>query len=174
VRGCGFLLRKTAITAAILLVCAGLGMTLGARIPSGFLPQEDQGYLFVGLQLPSAASLQRTEAVAAKVERILKQTPGTEHVTSIVGYNMVSKVSNSYSAFFYVTLKKWDERTGPEEQLDAINGRINRTLAALPDGVAFSFAPPAIPGVGAAGGFTFMLEDRAGKDVLFLAANLDK
>jgi multidrug efflux pump subunit AcrB len=130
--------------------------------------------LFVGLQLPAASSLQRTEAVSAKVEQILQKTPGTEHVTSIAGYNMVSKVSNSYSAFFYVALKKWEERTKPEEQLAAINSHINRALAALPDGVAFSFAPPAIPGVGAAGGFTFMLEDRSGKDVPFLAENLDK
>lgn len=174
VRGCGFLLRKTFATLLILGAFGLMGFGLGSKVPSGFLPQEDQGYLFVGLQLPDAASLQRTLSASAKVEQTLKQTPGVEHVTSIVGYNMVSRVTNSYSAFFYVTLKDWDERTRPDEQLDAINAHINRALSGLPEGVAFSFAPPAIPGVGAAGGFTFMLEDRSGGDVQFLAGNLNK
>ncbi len=174
VRGCGFLLRKTFATLLILGAFGLMGFGLGSKVPSGFLPQEDQGYLFVGLQLPDAASLQRTLSASAKVEQTLKQTPGVEHVTSIVGYNMVSRVTNSYSAFFYVTLKDWDERTRPAEQLDAINAHINRALSGLPEGVAFSFAPPAIPGVGAAGGFTFMLEDRSGGDVQFLAGNLNK
>jgi HAE1 family hydrophobic/amphiphilic exporter-1 len=174
VRGCSLLLRKTAATCLILAGFTAMGLWMGKKVPSGFLPEEDQGYLFVGLQLPDAASLQRTQEASGEIERILQTTPGVEHVTSVIGYNMLSKVSNSYSSFFYVSLKDWKDRVKPEEQFGAIKGHINRSLAALPEGVAFSFAPPAIPGVGSSGGFTFVLEDRAGKDVNFLAANVTK
>ena len=174
VRGCGFLLRKGLATLLILGAFGLLGFDMSRKVPSGFLPEEDQGYLFVGLQLPEASSLQRTMAASEKVERILESAPGVANVTSVIGYNMVSRVTTSYNAFFYVTLKTWEERTKPEEQLAAINRHINVALSRLPEGIAFSFAPPAIPGVGAAGGFTFMLEDRSGGDIAFLAGNVNK
>ncbi len=173
VRVCGFLIRKTAI-AFILLVAFAVGAgCFGNKVPASFLPDEDQGYLYVNVQLPIAASLERTDAVAAKIESALAKMPGVEHTTSVIGFSLLSFVRTSYNAFFFVTLKPWDERKSRSEQLQAIKQRINEDLSALPEGIAFSFSPPAIPGVGTSGGFTFVLEDRAGKDLKFLSSNLE-
>jgi hydrophobic/amphiphilic exporter-1 (mainly G- bacteria), HAE1 family len=173
VRLCGFLIRKGAI-AVILLVAFAVGAGwFGNKVPASFLPDEDQGYLYVNLQLPIAASLERTDEVAAKIENALANTPGIEHTTSVIGFSLLSFVRTSYNAFFFVTLKPWDGRKSRSEQLQAIKRRINEELSSLPEGVAFSFSPPAIPGVGTSGGFTFVLEDRAGMDLKFLSSNLD-
>jgi HAE1 family hydrophobic/amphiphilic exporter-1 len=172
VRLCGFLIHKTAV-AAILLATFAIGAGwFGNKVPSSFLPDEDQGYLYINLQLPTAASLQRTDAVAAKVENVLANMPGVEHTTSVVGFSLLSFVRTSYNAFFFVTLKPWNQRTSQSEQLQAIKERINEGLSSLPEGIAFSFSPPAIPGVGTSGGFTFVLEDRAGGEPEFLSSNL--
>ena len=172
VRVCGFLIRKSAI-AIVLLVgfVVGAGW-FGNKVPASFLPDEDQGYLYVNVQLPIAASLQRTDEVAAKIESVLAKTPGIEHTNTIIGFSLLSFVRTSYNAFFFVTLKPWDERKSRSEQLQAIKQHINEQLSSLPEGVAFSFSPPAIPGVGTSGGFTFVLEDRAGMDLKFLSSNL--
>ena len=173
VRVCGFLIRKSAI-AIILLAALVVGAgRFGNKVPASFLPDEDQGYLYVNLQLPIAASLERTDEVAAKIENALAKTPGVEHTTSVIGFSLLSFVRTSYNAFFFVTLKPWDERTSRSEQLQAIKQHINEQLSSLPEGVAFSFSPPAIPGVGTSGGFTFVLEDRAGMDLEFLSSNLN-
>jgi HAE1 family hydrophobic/amphiphilic exporter-1 len=172
VRVCGFLIRKSAI-AVVLLVAFAVGAGwFGNRVPASFLPDEDQGYVYVNVQLPIAASLQRTDEVAAKIESVLAKTPGIEHTNTIIGFSLLSFVRTSYNAFFFVTLKPWDERKSRSEQLQAIKQHINEQLASLPEGVAFSFSPPAIPGVGTSGGFTFVLEDRAGMDLKFLSSNL--
>ena len=172
VRLCGFLIRKGAIALILLAVLAAGAAWFGKAIPSSFLPDEDQGYVYVNVQLPTAASLQRTDEVAREVENILSNTPGVEHTTSVIGFSLLSFVRTSYNAFFFVTLKPWDERKSRSEQLQAIKERINEKLSALPEGIAFSFSPPAIPGVGTSGGFTFILEDRAGMDLGFLSSNL--
>src|ERR1700747_473207 len=172
VRVCGFLVRKSAI-AIILLAAFAVGAGwIGNKVPASFLPDEDQGYLYVNLQLPIAASLERTDEVAAKIENALAKTPGVEHTTSVIGFSLLSFVRTSYNGFFFVTLKPWDERTSRSEQLQAIKQHINEQLSSLPEGVAFSFSPPAIPGVGTSGGFTFVLEDRAGMDPELLSSNL--
>ena len=106
-----------------------------------------------------------------KIEDILSKTPGVQYTTSVIGFSLLSLVQNTYSAFFFVTFKPWSERTKPEEQYAAIKANINKQLAGLTEGIAFAFPPPAIPGVGTSGGFQFILEDRAGKDVAFLAQN---
>src|SRR5206468_9617545 len=106
-------------------------------------------------------------------ETILAQTPGVEHTTTVVGFSLLSFVRTSYNAFFFVTLKEWNDRKSREERFQVIKQRLNGELSKLPEGIAFNFSPPAIPGVGTSGGFTFALEDRAGKDVPFLAANLN-
>ncbi len=100
--------------------------------------------------------------------------PGVQGCTSVIGFSLLSRVQNTYSAFFFVTEKPWDERKKPEEQYDAIRNHITAALSKMPDGVAFSFSPPAIPGVGTAGGVTFMLEDRSGADLTFLTDNVNK
>jgi HAE1 family hydrophobic/amphiphilic exporter-1 len=165
-------IRKAVLSFALLLVLAiGAGF-FGKRLPSGFLPEEDQGYVYLALQLPDASSLERTDQTCHKIEDFLKQTPGVKYTTSVIGFSLLSLVQNTYSAFFFVTFKPWSERTKAEEQYAAIKARINQYLGSLSEGIAFAFPPPAIPGVGTSGGFTFMLEDRAGKDVPFLAKNV--
>ena len=172
VRWSAALLRKTVVV-VVLLVAFGLaGGFFANRVPSSFLPDEDQGYAYINLQLPNGASLERTTAVAADVEKILANTPGVRYSTSVVGFSLLSFVRTSYNAFFFVTLKPWDERTTRAEQFQAIKAHLNQELSRLPAAIAFSFSPPAIPGVGTSGGFTFVLEDRAGNDVQFLAKNL--
>ncbi len=170
----GALIRKSAF-ALLFLGAAGLGAYFFAgRVPSSFLPGEDQGYMFLHMQLPNAASLERTEAAAAKVEKILMHTPGVKYTTRVAGFSLLSFVSTSYTGFFFVTLDDWKDRTTRATQYQEIVQHVNQELAKLPDGFALSFPPPAIPGVGTSGGFTFVLEDRAGKDVQFLADNMDK
>ncbi|MDB6094697.1 MAG: acriflavin resistance plasma rane protein, partial [Verrucomicrobia bacterium] len=168
------LIRKAAIAVVLLVGFALAAGWFGQKVPKAFLPDEDQGYLYVGLQLPNAASLQRTDAAARKVEEIIRNTPGVEKSTAIIGFSLLSTVYNTYSSFFFVTLKGWSERTRPEEQYAAIKDHLARELKKIPEGTAFSFAPPAIPGIGTAGGVTFVLEDRAGRDLPFFTENMNK
>jgi HAE1 family hydrophobic/amphiphilic exporter-1 len=158
----------------LLVACGALGLFFGSRLPSSFLPDEDQGYLYISMQLPNAASLERTSEAARQVEQILADTPGVQYTTTVAGFSLLSFVRTSYNAFFWVSLKPWDERKSRAERYQAIKARLDKELNDLPAGTVFSFSPPAIPGVGTSGGVTFVLEDRAGKDVQFLADNLDK
>jgi HAE1 family hydrophobic/amphiphilic exporter-1 len=174
VRWSGALVQKVAVMLVLLVACGVGGFFFGNRLPSSFLPDEDQGYLYVNMQLPNSASLERTSAAAKQVEDVLAKTPGIEYTTSVVGFSLLSYVRTSYNAFFWVSLKPWDDRKTRDEQYQAIKVRLNQELKKLPEGTVFSFSPPAIPGVGTAGGVTFVLEDRAGKDVKFLADNLTK
>jgi HAE1 family hydrophobic/amphiphilic exporter-1 len=168
----GVLLKKTAVV-LVLLVAFGIAAGFFAnRVPSSFLPDEDQGYAYVNLQLPNGASLERTSQAAARVEKILANTPGVRYVTSVVGFSLLSFVRTSYNAFFVATLKPWDERTTRDEQFQTIKAHLNRQLSQMSEGIAFSFSPPAIPGVGTSGGFTMLLEDRSGGDIQFLTKNL--
>jgi hydrophobe/amphiphile efflux-1 (HAE1) family protein len=174
VRWSGDLIRKAAVVMVLLVVAGGAAWLFSAHLPTSFLPDEDQGYLYINMQLPNAASLERTSAAAKQVEDVLAKTPGVEYTTSVVGFSLLSYVRTSYNAFFWVSLKPWDERQSRSEQYQAIKARLNEQLKQLPEGTVFSFSPPAIPGVGTAGGVTFVLEDRAGKDVNFLGDNLTK
>jgi hydrophobe/amphiphile efflux-1 (HAE1) family protein len=173
VRACGGLIHKGTVAMIILALFGVAAVYFGEKLPTGFLPDEDQGYVFVNLQLPHAASLERTGAAAREVEAILAKTPGVEYTTSVIGFSLLSYVQTTYSAFFFVTLKPWSTRTQRDEQYQAIKYRLNQALSRLPQGTAFSFSPPAIPGVGTSGGFTFVLEDRGGHDVPWLAANVN-
>ena len=173
VRVCAALIRKSAVALIILVGFGAAAWFFSGKVPSSFLPDEDQGYMYVNLQLPSAASTERTDLVARKIEDVLAHTPGVASTTTVVGFSLLSFTRSTYNAFFWVTLKPWDERTNRETQFQVIKARLNRALSQLPEGIAFDFSPPAIPGVGTSGGFTFVLEDRAGKDVQFLASNLN-
>jgi HAE1 family hydrophobic/amphiphilic exporter-1 len=172
VRSSALLIRRSAISMLFLIAVAGAAVLVGGKLPSSFLPQEDQGYLYAGIQLPDAASLQRTEDASRKVEGLLAQIPGVQGYTTINGFNLLSGVSNTYSAFFFITLKPWSERKAPDEHADALLRRINGALSTVSEGYAFAFAPPSIPGIGASGGFTFILEDRAGRDLAVLSKNV--
>jgi hydrophobic/amphiphilic exporter-1 (mainly G- bacteria), HAE1 family len=166
------LIHKAGFSLLFLGAVAAAAMLAGRQLPSAFLPDEDQGYFLAVMQLPDAASLQRTSAAADKIENLVLSTPGVEGCLAVVGFNMLSGVSNTYSAFFFVPLKPWDEREGPEEQYPVIRRRIATGLAKMQEGMAFSFPPAAIPGIGAFGGVSFVLEDRTGADEVFLAENV--
>ena len=174
VRWSGTLIRKSAVAFGMLVVFGVAGAFFAGKVPSSFLPDEDQGYLFLHLQLPNAASIERTEDAATKIEKILANTPGVQYTTTVAGFSLLSFVRTTYNGFFFVTLKDWGERKSKQEQYQEILQHVNQELAKLPDGFALSFPPPAIPGVGTSGGFTFVLEDRSGKDVQFLSDNLSK
>ena len=170
----GTLIRKSVFTIIMLAVILTVALLLGVRLPGAFLPVEDQGYAYVVAQLPYAASLERTDAVAKKIEAIIQSTPGVKYCTTVEGFSLLSQVQATYNAFFFVTLKPWSQRTKSEEQITAINKHLNGELAKLPEATASAFSPPSIPGVGTSGGFTMMLEDRSGsQDPSFLSRNLD-
>ena len=160
---------------ALLLLAAitVAALWLGKGLPRAFLPEEDQGYIFINAQLPLAASIDRTDAFCRQAEDILKRTPGVEYYTTVIGFSLLSQVQSTYNAFFFVTLKPWSQRTRPEESYHAISARLNRELGRLPAASAFTFPPPSIPGIGTSGGFTFVLEDRSGsQDPAFLTRNV--
>ena len=171
VRACSHLIHKSGLAFLLLLILVVGAVFFGKKVPSGFLPDEDQGFMFVGLQLPAASSLQRTSEASKEVEKILLNTPGVQYVSSVVGFSLLSGVSTTYSSFFFVSFKDWEQRKSPGEQYNAIKAHFAQELSKVTSGIAYSFPPPAIPGVGTSGGFTFVLEDRSGGATDFLAAN---
>ena len=173
VSACGHLIHKAGFAFLMLFVLVLAAGFLGKKIPNSFLPDEDQGYLYAGLQLPDAASLQRSSDAAKEVEDVILKTPGVEYVSSVMGYSMLSGVNTTYSSFFFVSLKDWDVRKTPETSYEGIKTHLLRTLSQITSGLAFAFPPPAIPGVGASGGVTFILEDRSGSGTPFLAKNAE-
>ncbi len=171
---CRLAIRKSLVSLILLVGIAALAGLFGKTLATGFLPDEDQGYVFAGIQLPDASSLQRTSEIARQAEDMIKEVPGVKYVTTIVGYSMLSQVQNTYSAFFFVTFHDWAERKKPEEQYGAIKAELTKRLSGISGAIGFAFPPPAIQGVGTAGGATFVLQDRAGKDIEFLAENTTK
>jgi HAE1 family hydrophobic/amphiphilic exporter-1 len=167
------LIHRSGLSLVLLAGVAALVLLIGSKLPSSFLPEEDQGYVYINVQLPNAASLPRTSEYCKRVEEILAKTPGVKYYTTVLGFSLLSQAQTTYNALFFVTLQPWNDRKKASEQLGAIRTHINKELAAMPEAQAFSFPPPSIPGVGTAGGFTFILEDRAGRDPSFLTANLD-
>jgi len=168
---CGHLIHKVGFAFLMLgVLTLGAGF-FGKRLSKSFLPDEDQGYVYAGLQLPDAASLQRSSEAAREAEKIIMETPGVEYVSSVMGYSMLSGVNATYSSFFFISLKPWEERKTPETSYEGIKAHLQRALSKVPSGLAFSFPPPAIPGVGTSGGATFILEDRSGSGIDFLAKN---
>jgi HAE1 family hydrophobic/amphiphilic exporter-1 len=172
--GSDVLLHKVVFSVLLLVVVALAAGFFGSRLPTGLLPEEDQGYFYMNIQLPTAASLQRTDDVAKKIEGILKETPGVQTYNTVVGFSLLSFNNTTYNAFYFVTLKPWGERDAQGLTADVIIRRLNQRLAGLAEAQAFAFAPPAIPGIGTSGGATFMLEDRSGQDIEFLAQNTDR
>ena len=171
---CRLLMRRSLICILFLILTVVASGWLSGKIPGGFVPTEDQGYLYGNLSLPDAASLQRTAAACQRVQEILRNVPGVQDVTAAAGHSLLSGVSTTYSGLFFVTLKPWEERTKPEEQLRWMIARANEDLSKIPEGTAFVFPPPDIPGIGTSSGVTFILEDRAGMDPNFLAQQTKK
>ena len=165
------IIRKPLIGVAILLLFTATAGGLGKRLPTSFLPQEDYGYFLMNVQLPPAASLERTDAVARKIDELLKKSDGIAGFNTIVGFSLLTRVTASNNAFYFVQLKPWDERKGLDASV--ITRRLNGQLrGAIPEALAFAILPPSIPGLGSQGGFSLWLQDRSGGSVEFLNERL--
>ncbi len=156
----GRITRTTAIAMAlygVLLLATILGIRM---LPTGFLPNEDEGYFFVNVELPSGASLQRTQAVTDRVNQILANTPGISQYVTIGGFSLLNSVRGSNSAAYFIMLKPWSERKGLP--VEAISQQVQGQLFGIRDAMCFAFAPPPIMGLGRAGGFEVKVQDRSG------------
>ena len=173
-----FFIRKAILSALILVIAGGGIWFVHKQLAPGFINNEDQGYVYAVITLPPAASMQRTDEVCRQVEKLIADTPGVDACTTVVGYNLISAVSNTYSGFFFITLKPWGERytrkNGAAQNARAVIMNITKSIGALPECQGFAFPPPAIPGVGTAGGVTFVLQDRSGGTIEFLSENMRK
>lgn len=158
------------------LMFALLGCTIGAtylislRVPTSFVPVEDQGYFFIVIQLPDGAALPRTEAIVRQVREIVKQRPEVDDVIQITGLNFLANSQQPNSAAAFAILKPWADRPGKEHSAQAIVAALKPKLLGLPGAIALSFSPPAIPGLGTTGGFEFEVEDLTGKGAVALDA----
>jgi hydrophobe/amphiphile efflux-1 (HAE1) family protein len=172
--GVGFFLRRTAIALACLL-----GLWLGAgsllmSLPTGFVPNEDQGYFFSVFTLPDGASMERTDQLMKRAEADLKTIPGVEEVLTTGGLNLLTNAYTSNNASVITMLKPWEERKTKEEQLKSILTAARTKFSAYPEAVSLVFPPPPINGLGNASGFVFELQDKVGRTPQDLAAAKDK
>jgi len=164
VRLSNVLIHKSAIAMVALILVAIAAVFLGRTLPGGFIPTEDQGYMFLALQLPDSSSAQRTDAAQQKITAALLKTPGIEGVIAVTDFSLLTQVQSTNSGFFFVALKPWEARKSKQEQLEYIQSNLQKRLFMDPDGIAFAFPPPSIPGLGTSGGVTMILEDRSGTD----------
>ena len=156
----GLMVRR--VTIALLVFGGLIALTaLGfGRLPTGFLPVEDQGYAFLNLQLPDSAALSRTQKVMDRIDEVVANTPGVANRVAISGFSILTGVSGSNNGFMAIVYKPWEERTSPDESQAAIIAHLRREFAKIRDGVAIVFPPPAIDGLGNASGFQLQLQDR--------------
>ena len=174
VRVSAMLVRKLSIALVLLGGVALASWALGRKLPSGFVPDEDQGYLIIGVQLPDGASLQRTKAVYRQIDAILAKEPGVRTYNGVAGYSFFTRTAASYMGTGFASFKPWDERHAPNLSATAIIGRLNGAFSRIPEARVFAVAPPAIPGISATGGFSMMLQDKSGGSYDFLAQNVQK
>ncbi len=165
----GGMVRKAAFSMLLLVVVVGGILILGRHVPGGFIPDEDKGYLFVALQLPEGASLQRTDEVLKQVEEIVTKTHGVRSALGIAGLNILNSLNFPNTAMMFVGLEPWEERKSPELQAKAIAQEWTKKFAAIPGARAFAFGPPPLPGYGNVSGFTMQLQDRSGGTIEQLA-----
>ncbi|TWT89931.1 Efflux pump membrane transporter BepE [Pseudobythopirellula maris] len=166
----GVLVRRVSIG---LLLFAALGVLTGwsfLQLPTGFLPVEDQGYLFCNIQLPDAASLERTEEVTRKIDKMLEETPGVRSWVTINGFSLLDSAIGSNSAAVFVRLEPWDDRTSPQLQQGAILGGLYQRFAAIQEAQILAFPRPSIDGLGSGTGFEMRLQDRGGLGLPTLSA----
>ncbi|HKU37594.1 MAG TPA: multidrug efflux RND transporter permease subunit, partial [Polyangiales bacterium] len=167
-----WLLRKLAIPLFLLAGVTAIAWLTGQRLPSGFLPDEDQGYAVIGVQLPDGASLQRTRAVYDEISAILAKEPSIRTYNGVAGFSFFTRSAASYTGTGFIGLKPWEERKGEDQSAGALVQRLNRAFASIPEARVFAVSPPAIPGISSSGGFSMMLQDRSGGSYEFLAKNV--
>ncbi len=159
------LARRAALVMLTLLILLAVLYVLVKSRPTGLVPPEDQGFVFAVMQLPPAASLERTNRAVAQLTRIANETPGVAGVASLAGFNLLTGLTTSYNSTTFIRLKPWDERKGPGQSADDIvrtlTGRLN---AEIREAQALVLSPPPIRGLGTTGGFDFVVQDRSGGD----------
>ncbi len=168
------LVRKLAIPLVLLLGVSAASWALGKKLPSGFVPDEDQGYAVIGVQLPDGASLQRTMKVYEQIDAILAKEKGIRTYNGVAGFSFFTRTAASYTGTGFVSFTPWDERHTPDMSATAIIGRINAAFSRIPEARVFAVAPPAIPGISATGGFSMFLQDKSGGSYALLAQNVGK
>jgi HAE1 family hydrophobic/amphiphilic exporter-1/multidrug efflux pump len=156
------LVRKVVIGLVILALFGFGSWRLLDTMPTGFVPDEDQGYLFATIQLPDGASMERTDAIARRAEEDIGKIPGVNSVLTLGGLNLLTGAYTSNNSSLIIMLDDWSERTVPELSVQGIIGKVRRTLRAYPEAIGLAFSPSPIPGLGNSGGFQFELQDRAG------------
>ena len=159
----GLLARRSLVAGLIIVLAGGAAYWLFTKTPTAFIPNEDQGVLFVNVQLPDAASVPRTQAVLAKAQEIASKTEGVANVVTVSGYSILSGAIQPNSGFVLVVMKPWEERKTPETGLRGIYNKLNTSFAALEAANIIVFPPPAIPGIGNADGFDFRLQALGGQ-----------
>jgi HAE1 family hydrophobic/amphiphilic exporter-1 len=160
------LIRAGALLGALVVAL----LLLFQAVPGGFVPEEDQGYIMAAVQLPDAASLQRTDEVMTEVEAVLAEFDAIETYTTVSGFSMLTGTTQPNAGFVFLQLKDWDERPDIRDSAAILVRRLNFAFASkIADAFAFSFGPPAIPGLGTGSGFTMMLQDRRGSSPEYLA-----
>ncbi|MGA9724896.1 MAG: efflux RND transporter permease subunit, partial [Candidatus Binatus sp.] len=170
----GLLIRRFVLALVILVGFTVLAGGIGRVLPQSFLPDEDQGYFFMNVELPEGSSLQRTNVVMRKIDEILKHEPGVLYYNAVSGYSILSQSSSPRSGLYFCLLMPYEQRGSAALQAPPIIASINRKLAGLPDAQAFGFLPPSIPGIGQASGVDFFVQDRSGGTVDYLWQNTQK
>ncbi len=165
--------RRTAIAMVLFLGLVGLMVYGFGRIPTGFIPDEDQGYVLISAQLPDGATLERTEQVMDRINDIVAETPGVDRAITIGGYSVLDQVIVPNAGTMYVTLDPWDDRTTPELQVDGVLRSLMQQLGGIQEAICFALSPPPIQGLGAAGGFEYQLQDRGNAGMNQLQAIAD-
>jgi multidrug efflux pump len=169
------LIRRWVLAMVLLLGIAIVGVLMGKVLPTSFIPEEDQGYGMIQVQLPDAASLQRTDMVMGKLDEILAHTHGIKGYSGISGFSLLSNTSASYIGLYFLQFEPWEERLTPELSAKGLLQGLNQKIRQkIPEATVFAYGPPAIPGLGMAGGFTYMLQDRSGGSVEQLSEMLEK
>lgn len=168
----GWILKRGARIGVFVGILLAATTWLGMNVPTGFVPSEDQGFVFIDIQLPDAASSQRTEEVIKKITDKVLKDPGVTDVIAVSGYSLIGGAGPN-NGLGIVILKDWDERTSPELGLKALIPRLQGQLWAMPDAQIMVFNPPPIPGLGTGSGFEFQLQDVQGRDSKELAQVLN-
>ena len=165
----GGLVRKATLS-MVMLVIVMVGINrIGKHVPGGFIPDEDKGYLFVAVELPEGAALQRTDEVLKQVEEIVGNTEGVQSAVALAGMNILNSLNVPNCALMFVGLKSWEERHEPHLHSKAIAAEWTKKFQAIPGARAFAFGPPPLPGYGNVSGFTMQLQDRSGGTIDDLA-----
>jgi hydrophobe/amphiphile efflux-1 (HAE1) family protein len=170
----GGLTRKATFSMLLLVIVCGGIWGLGKVVPGGFIPDEDKGYMFVAIELPEGASLQRSDEVLRQVENVVNSTPGVRSALALSGMNILNNLNVPNAALMFVGLDDWKDREAPHMHAKALAATWNKKFAGIPGARIFAFGPPPLPGYGNVSGFTMQLQERSGGDINQLSAVINQ